>query len=114
MALDAKDPDHDTEYAIDARSEVIVELRRDWPYDLGAIAKSKPFNGFYLECTQAGETEFRSPTLPSTDGATVRDGSVMWTVRHPSSSSLPSISSVSWAVSPAGLTVASERTELGI
>jgi hypothetical protein len=109
-----KDPNVDTEYEIDYRKLVAQEMRRDRPYSVGAIVKAPRHTGFYYECTTAGETKFNWPDLPRAAGVTVADGSVVWTARLPSSSALPTISSVTWDVEPAGLEVDSERIEGGI
>lgn len=113
--LDSKDPNTDTEYAIDARRLAYSDMRRDWPYASGAITKALQHTGFYYEATIGGETAHRSPPLPRTEDGTVRDGTVEWTARHPDSVSLPTISSVTWEVDPPGaLDVDSERIEGGI
>lgn len=113
--LEAKDPDRDTEYAIDARRLAYAEMRRDWPYAQGAITKAPRHTGLYYEATTAGETKAHWPDLPRAAGQTVTDGSVVWTARAPSSATLPTISSVTWTVDPTGaLSVASERIDSGI
>ncbi len=113
--LGRKDPNVDAEYAIDARLAAVTAMRRGWPYTGGAIASAPEHTGYYYECTEAGETRWRSPTLPSVEGATVQDGSVQWTARNPTSSSLPTVASVTWEISPdSDLTVASARTESGV
>jgi hypothetical protein len=113
--LDTKDPDRDAEYAIDARRLAYAEMRRDWPYEAGAFVKSPRHTGFYYECTTAGETKHNWPDLPRAANQTVADGSVVWTARLPSAATLPTISTVTWDVDPAGeLAVDSERIEGGI
>lgn len=109
-----KDPDRDTRYEIDARRLVYGEMRRDRPYTAGSIVKAPRHTGYYYECTEAGETKHHWPDLPRADEETVQDGSVEWTARHPSSASLPAVSSVSWAVDPTGLTVPSHDIEGGL
>lgn len=109
-----KDPDRDTRYEIDARRLIFAEMRRDRPYAEGAIVKAPRHTGFYYECTASGETKHNWPDLPRADGETVQDGSVEWTARHPSSSSLPTVASVSWAVDASGLTVPSHDIEGGL
>jgi len=113
--LDAKDPDVDTEYAIDARRLAYQEMRRDWPYDAGKFVKAPRHTGFYYECTTAGETKHNWPDLPRAAAQTVQDGSAVWTARHPDDAELPTISGVTWDVDPVGeLAVDSERIEGGI
>lgn len=112
--VNPKDPDVDTEYAIDARRLAYQEMRRSWPYAITQIVKAPRHTGFYYEATTAGETKQNWPDFPRAEAETVTDGSVVWTARHPSSSDLPTISSVTWTVSPSGLTVDSERIDGGI
>jgi hypothetical protein len=112
--LGPKDPDVDTEYGIDARYLAYQEIRRSWPYGLGTVGRAPRHTGFYYEATTAGETKQHWPDFPREAGGTVEDGSVVWTAKHPNDVSLPSIASVSWAVSPSGLTVGSERLDGGI
>lgn len=118
--LAAKDPNADTEYAIDARAAIITAVRRDWPYSEGAVVKHPRHKGYYYEATMAGETSYAWPetlgsSWPVEEGLTVVDGSVEWTARHPSSTDLPTISSVSWDVDPSGdLSVDSDRIDGGI
>lgn len=112
--LDAKDPDRDRAYAIDARWLAYGELRRDWPYSAGTFLKAPRHTGFYYEVTTPGETKHNWPDLPRAAGQTVQDGSCVLTARHPNDATLPSISSVSWAVTPSGLSVLSEVISGGI
>lgn len=113
--LRAKDPNTDTEYAIDARQAVIGTARREWPYALGSIVKAQRHTGFYYEATTAGETKAHWPTFPVESDETLQDGSVIWTCKHPDDASLPTLSSVTWTISPTGeLAVASQRLEGGI
>lgn len=113
--LGAKDPNTDTEYAIDARRLAYSEMRRGWPYAAGVIVRAPRHTGFYYEATTAGETKHNWPDLPRAAAQTVADGSVVWTARHPDDAELPTISSVTWAVDPTGdLAVDSERIEGGI
>jgi hypothetical protein len=111
--LAPKDPDTDIEYAIDARRLVYAEMRRDWPYEAGAITKAPRHTGYYYEATTAGETKHNWPTLPRAALETVSDGSVVWTARHPDDSALASVASVAWSVDD-GISVVAERFESGI
>ena len=112
--LDEKDPDQDRAYAIDARWLAYHELKRDWPYAVGQIVKSPRHTGFYYECSIAGETRRHWPELPRAEGLTFSDGSVTWLARHPDDATLPTISTVTWDVSPSGLSVAAETITGGV
>ncbi len=109
-----KDPDTDVVYTLDMRQLAYGEMQRSWPVATGTFARAPRHTGFYYECTTAGETKAHWPVLPSSDGQTVTDGSVVWTARHPSSSTLPTISSVTWEVDDAALSVDSETIDSGI
>jgi hypothetical protein len=60
--------------------------------------------GFYAECSTAGQSAGREPRWRAEADATVRDGSVIWTMRHPSSITLPTISAATYTITPAGIT----------
>jgi hypothetical protein len=50
-------------------------------YALTAIVSPVVGNGFHYECTTAGTTAATEPTWPTTVGATVANGTVVWTCR---------------------------------
>lgn len=50
-------------------------------YALGAYVKPTTPNGYRYECTTAGTSGTSEPTWPTTIGATVTDGTVVWTCR---------------------------------
>jgi hypothetical protein len=52
-------------------------------YALGDYVVPTTSNGFYYECTTAGTSGTTEPTWPTTAGATVTDGTVVWTCRQP-------------------------------
>lgn len=113
--LEAKDPNHDTEYALDARSLVTGPVLLEWPYGTGAIFKAQRHTGFYYEVTVAGETPANYPQQwPRADGEVFTFGSTEITTRHPGSSSLPSVSSIEWAVDDSDLSVSDTRIENAI
>lgn len=59
-------------YTIDAWAATTV-------YALNAVAKKVASNGRYYKCTTAGTSAGSEPTWPTTLGATVTDGTVVWT-----------------------------------
>jgi hypothetical protein len=103
MDLDTKDPDVPATYSIDWHDQLIIEAFREYAFAQGAFVQAQRDTGFYYECTTAGRTSRNYPQWPRESGETVTDGSLVWTCRHPSSSTVPSVSSVDWTV-PAGLT----------
>jgi hypothetical protein len=48
-------------------------------YSLGTLVAPQPPNGYYYKCTTAGTSGTSQPAFPTTIGATVNDGSVVWT-----------------------------------
>lgn len=81
--------------------------------DLSLSYRVRPLqpNGFEYEVTTAGQSGQREPVWPRTAGATVADGSVVWTCRAISTASLSAtVSSVAWSAD-SGLTVASETLQ---
>jgi len=68
-------------------------------YAVGAFVRPTPQNrtGFEYECTQGGQVGLVEPAWPTVIGQTVNDGSVEWTCRAISNSSLlKTIVSVDW------------------
>lgn len=54
-------------------------------YALGTFVVPQTENGSYYQVTTPGESGASSPTFPTTPGATVTDGSVVWTCVGPTS-----------------------------
>lgn len=80
-------------------------------YDLGQRVRPSVSNGFEYECTTAGQVNGKKePNWKSavTVGATLEDGSVVWTCRLPSTAGLQRrISSSTW-FPPTGIVVTNE------
>lgn len=110
--LAPKDPDEPATYSIDFHDEVVIDAKRDYNFTAAEIVRPQRGTGFYYECTTAGRTSAHYPTWPRASGQTVNDGSVVWTARHPTGSSIPTISSVTWTL-PSGITKDSQ-TEAGL
>jgi hypothetical protein len=110
----SKDPDQDVTLEIDVRSLAYGEMRRGRPYTAGTFVRAPRHTGFYYECTTAGETKANWPELPRAEDETVQDGSVVWTARHPSDATLPTISGITWSVDDAALSVDSESIVGGL
>jgi hypothetical protein len=111
MSLDPKDPNVPATYSIDFHDAVVREPRRDYDFTAAQFVRPQKGTGFYYECTTAGRTSAHYPQWPRAASETVTDGSVVWTARHPTASSIPSISSVTWTV-PTGITKDSQ-SEVG-
>lgn len=78
---------------------------------LGEVVFPLVLNGFFLECSQAGMTAAREPAWPSVAEAIVQDGSAQWTLKAPSSVSLPAIASAAYTITPAGITQSDAETD---
>lgn len=48
-------------------------------YTIGEVVRPSTANGFVYECTTAGTSGAVAPTFTATEGATVNDGTVVWT-----------------------------------
>jgi hypothetical protein len=73
-------------------------------YEAADIVRPSIPMGFYAECTTAGQTAAREPRWRAEASATVLDGSVVWTMRAPSSVTLPTITAATYTITPAGIT----------
>jgi len=62
-------------------------------YSLGDYVTPTTLNNFIYECTTAGTSGTTEPVWPTTDGATVTDGTVEWTCR----AKQPILNSYKWA-----------------
>lgn len=79
---------------------------------LGFTVRPSVPNGYEFVCTTAGESGFAEPPWPARLGATIRDGSVVWTCQGMANDSLKNtLSSAVWTA-PAGI-AASSATVLG-
>lgn len=104
MTLDPKDPDVAATYTIDWHDELVLPAFREYAFAAGVFVQAQRDTGFYYECTTAGRTARNYPhEWPRTAGETVNDGSVVWTCRHPSSSTVALVSSAVWTM-PSGIT----------
>lgn len=110
--LAEKDPNVPATYSVDFHDELVREAKRDYDFTAGQFVRPQRGTGFYYECTTAGRTSAHYPTWPRAAAETITDGSVVWTARAPSGSSIPTISSVTWTL-PSGITKDSQ-SEVGL
>ena len=89
--------------------EVIVTPRRGGrAYAADDIVRPLRANGFYAVCTTGGQAAAAEPVWPASEGVTVHDGSVVWTMQ--ASPTLPTISAVTYTFTPSGPTQSSPTT----
>lgn len=112
MSLSPKDPNVPAQYTIDWHDELIGQPLREMAFTAGEFVQAQRDTGWYYECTTAGRTGRNYPTWSRAEGETVNDGSLVWTARHPSSSSVPAVSSATWTL-PSGITKDSQ-SEAGV
>ena len=105
QVVDAKDPDVDKTYDLDVFELIVEEALRGSKYVQGDLVRATRDNGFYLECTTAGRTGRYNPYSPRIANQAIRDGSVVWTSRHPDDVTPLEVLSASWTVYPDDLTV---------
>ena len=111
-------PDKDPASKLDYEVDFTDALSRKWGTSdknrtSGVFIRVSKDNGYDFECTTAGRSGAVEPRWPKTIGATIPDGSAVWTCRAPSTSSLvTTVSSVAW-VSPDTSVVITNETLSG-
>jgi hypothetical protein len=106
----AKDPSEKLDYAVSFERGLTRFWKPGETYTATThVRPSKP-TGFEYECTTTGQSGAREPTnWPTTEGATLTEGSVTWTCRAISALSLiTTISATPTWVAPTGITVSGE------
>lgn len=104
-----KHPDANEDYAVDFTAYLTRWRQSGTDYTLTTRVRVASRPGHEYEVTTAGQTGGREPIFPTTIGSTVTDGSVVWTCRAVSTSSLKAtVSSVAWAANSTDITIASE------
>jgi hypothetical protein len=103
----AKDPEDKLDYYVNFEDECARFWERNTTYALGDRVRPQKATGFEYEAS-AGTSGDRPPVFPTTVGRTVADGSITWTCRALSTSSLRRTitGTPSWTVDT-GLTVES-------
>lgn len=97
--LDPKDPDVEQEYAIDFSHVLVPFAPRSTDIGAGRVVRARRDTGWYYECTTPGRTSAEYPRMwPRESGATIQDGSVIWTARRPADVTVPTVQSAQWTV----------------
>jgi hypothetical protein len=91
------DPDF---FEFEWREMIVTPRRGGRTYATNDIVRPLRPNGFYAVCTTAGHTAMREPVWPTTEGVTVQDGSITWTMQ--ASPTLPTISAAVYTFTPTG------------
>ncbi len=108
LLLEQKTPDEIDWRGVTFAKDLVNWIGRGQALSLSARGRFASSSGYEFECTIAGVTGQREPILPTTEGATVKDGSATLTCRAVSSASLrATIASVDWDA-PAEITVTNE------
>ena len=90
-------------------TDALADRAASTAYAVGAIVEPAGGNGYLYQCSKAGTTATTTPNFLTTVGATIADGTAVWTClgkRHP-------ISEVRFALSKAGQTSAATPLSLG-
>jgi hypothetical protein len=98
--LRQNDPDY---FVFDWSALLVSEHTPGKHYSLGALVRPRAPTGFLYECTTKGQTQWRPPVWPRTEGATVTDGSAVWTCRTLATATLASVSTVVYTITPTGI-----------
>jgi hypothetical protein len=103
-----KHPDANEDYGVDFTGYLTRWRQPGIEYALTVRVRVANRPGFEYEATTAGQTGMKEPIFPTTIAGTVTDGSVTWTCRAVSTSSLKAtVSSVDWTAD-AAITITSE------
>lgn len=98
--LRRNDPDY---FVFDWSARLVSEHIPGKHYATGALVRPRLPTGFLYECTTKGQAAWRPPVWPRTNGATVTDGSAVWTCRTLEAATLASISTVVYTITPTGI-----------
>lgn len=108
-----KRPGETIDRIIDFRGELFQPWRAGVEYAQNAYARPTRPNGFDYQVTSSGtgRTSAAEPRWPTTAGVTVTDGSLTWTCRAPSTSSMDPLTGSATVTSPTGITVTHSSTD---
>lgn len=104
-ALRRTDPDF---FEFEWREMIVAQRRGGRTYSVSDVVRPLRPNGFYAVCSVAGQAAAREPVWAATEGVTVQDGSITWTMQ--AAATLPTISAVTYTLSPPTVTSGSTST----
>lgn len=97
-----QDPADKLDYTVKFDEELAMRWERETLYAQTDRRRPSASTGYEYECTTAGQSGRKEPVWPKVVGETVTDGSVTWTCRAVSNTSLRStLSSATWAADAA-------------
>lgn len=107
-----QDPSDKLDYHVDFEEHLERIWEADTDYSIGVRIRPPTATGYEYEATTAGRSGMRPPRWPTSITSTVTDGSVTWTARAISTSSLKSTVSgtPAWSADT-GLTVSGETVD---
>ena len=81
-------------------------------YETGEVIRPPTANGFQYRATNTGQTKSRAPAFPTTEGATVLDGTITWQAEPIDNNSLRSIIDTStWTADDPSITFSVEAVD---
>lgn len=109
-----QDPADKLDYTVKFDDELALRWEPETSYSLSDRRRPTASTGFEYECTTAGQSGRKEPVWPKVVGQTITDGSVTWTCRALSSSSLrTTLASATWnadaAITVSGQTVSGAK-----
>lgn len=99
------DPGDTRKVALNLFRECANFWRANETYGAGEYIRPTRATGFSYQCTTAGTSGAREPVWPISLGATIPDGSVVWTASAALTNGLQTIQSPTAASDPVGLTI---------
>lgn len=99
------DPDF---FEFEWRELIVAQRRGGRAYSIADVVRPLRATGFYAVCSTAGQSAAKEPVWAATEGITVQDGSVTWTMQ--AAPTLPTISAVTYTLDPATVTSGSPTT----
>jgi hypothetical protein len=102
-----KDPAESRVVELELFNKAANFWRPNEQYQANEYIRPNAATGFAYQTTAGGASGFREPRWPAVAGATVSDGSVVWTATAAGANGLNPVSGPSGVSNPTGLTIAS-------